>query len=183
VLPYFFVCVCVHDIAFNHCGSPLFILDFIIFFIACQWFFVLNGALAPCRMERSGMRLNPFIISAVRVFNTFNTFNRFSTKCCTIDFVILTNFQQFNNFSTKFSTVYFSFNFRFIVKIYYFSTFPQPLLLRLQQVNIISRVRACALSRVCARAIAYLLDRLNSLIHGAFRRQKPSTLLDRYWAR
>nr|DAM63158.1 MAG TPA: hypothetical protein [Microviridae sp.] len=28
----------------------------------------MNGALAPCRMELSGMRLNPFIFSAVRVY-------------------------------------------------------------------------------------------------------------------
>nr|DAU29559.1 MAG TPA: hypothetical protein [Microviridae sp.] len=56
---------------------------------------------------------NPFLFSAVRVFNIFN---RFSTKCCTLIFVILTNFQQFNKFSTKLSTVFFAFYLRFNVK-------------------------------------------------------------------
>lgn len=37
------------------------------------------------------------------LFN-FNSFNRFSTKCCTMIFVIMTNTQQFNKFSTKLST-------------------------------------------------------------------------------
>lgn len=83
---------------------------------------------------------NPFIISAVRVFNTFNTFNRFSTKCCTIDFVILTNFQHFNKFSTFLSTVFFATFFHAYAKKSSFSTFPLSLLLRLQQVNIINNM-------------------------------------------
>ena len=133
----------------------------------CCWFCSsgLKGALAPCRAERMRSSANPFLVSAVRVFNTFNTFNRFSTKCCTMIFVILTDFQHFNNFSTNLSTVFFAFYLRFSVKFLYFSTFPHSLLLRLQQVNIILRVCVHAL-RVRARALI-----------------KPSILLDRYWAR
>lgn len=113
------------------------------------WF---ECALALCRAERTRSSANPFIMSAVRVFNTFNTFNRFSTKCCTMIFVILTNFQQFNKFSTKLSTAFFAFYLRFSVKFYYFSTFPLPLLLLLQQVNIILRARVRTLR---ARARIY----------------------------
>ena len=75
-----------------------------------------ESALAPCRAERMRSSANPFIVSAVRVFNTFNTFNRFSTKCCTMIFVILTDFQQFNKFSTKLLTAFFAFYLLFIVK-------------------------------------------------------------------
>lgn len=77
------------------------------------WF---ECALALCRAERMRSSANSFIVSAVRVFNTFNTFNRFSTKCCTMIFVILTNFQHFNKFSTKLSTLFFAFYLRFSVK-------------------------------------------------------------------
>ena len=75
---------------------------------------------------------NSFLFSAVRVFNTFNTFNRFSTKCCTMIFVILTDFQQFNKFSTKLSTFFLVLFLRIYVKKKHFSTF-QPCLLRLLQ--------------------------------------------------
>nr|DAM38716.1 MAG TPA: hypothetical protein [Microviridae sp.] len=47
---------------------------------------------------------------------------------------ILLHFQQFNKFSTKFSTVRFAYFLRCCVTNLYFSTFPQPLLLLLQQV-------------------------------------------------
>ena len=75
-----------------------------------------ESALALCRAERTRSSANSFIVSAVRVFNTFNIFNMFSTKCCTMIFVILTNFQQFNKFLTKLSTAFFAFYLRFSVK-------------------------------------------------------------------
>ena len=158
-------------------------MDFTIFFIACQLFFVLNGALAPCRMERSGMRLNLFLFSAVRVFNTFNTFNRFSTKCCTIDFVILRTFNISTFFPQSFQQCISLLIFVLSLKFITFQLFHS---LYYYVYNKLILYRACARARY--RACAYvrhkhLLDRLNRLIYGAFRRQKPSTLLDRYWAR
>lgn len=128
---------------------------------ACQLFFGLNGALAPCRMERSGIRLNLFLFSAVRVFNTFNIFNRFSTKCCTMDFVIfdeLSTFQQvFNSFFNSFFATFFS----YLRKKSRFSTFPLSLLLRLQQVNIISlcKLRVCTCAHLCVRVRARTFER------------------------
>lgn len=118
------------------------------------WF---ESALALCRAERTRSSANSFIVSAVRVFNTFNTFNRFSTKCCTMIFVILTNFQHFNKFSTKLSTLFFAFYLRFSVKFQYFSTFPLSLLLLLQQViyyTALVSLRTIAPKRPRARACA-----------------------------
>ena len=118
------------------------------------------GALAPCRMERSGIRLNSFL-TRLRVFNTFNTFNRFSTKCCTIKSVFLTNFQQFNKFSTFLSTVFFAAFFHAYVKKSSFSTFPLSLLLRLQQVNILRacKLRVCTCAHLCVRVRARTFER------------------------
>lgn len=59
--------------------------------------------------------------------------------------------QQFNNLFTILSTLFFITFFRCYVKKSSFSTFPQALLLRLQQVNIIyTRVHACARVHLCA---------------------------------
>nr|DAF84564.1 MAG TPA: hypothetical protein [Microviridae sp.] len=67
-------------------------------------------------------------------------------------FVIMTDFQHFNKFLTNFSTVLFVlFLQHYVIKLQ-FSTFSLPLLRLLQQVNIIPRVRACALSRACVHA-------------------------------
>ena len=112
----------------------LFCNIFVTFFCNPVLLLCFESALAPCRVERMRNSANPFILSAVRVFNTFNTFNRFSTKCCTMILVILTNFQQFNKFSTKLSTFFLVLFLRIYVKKKHFSTFQLCLLRLLQQV-------------------------------------------------